>query len=112
MRRHEGTASLRYLAAPLAVIGIALGLVLAPLGVFWPPLAAAIVLPLGYFVAVIVVGAGIVGRGLATGVRLRLPVAIATMHLSWGLGFLTSPRDLAATSATLSPGSAGQDVEA
>ncbi|MEW2166392.1 hypothetical protein AB0912_25850 [Streptomyces sp. NPDC007084] len=27
--------------------------------------------------------------------RLRIPVALATMHLSWGWGFLTSPRSLA-----------------
>jgi len=98
MRRHEGTASLRYLAAPLAVIGIVTGLLLTPLGLIWPPLAAAIILPLGYVVAVVVAGVAVVGRGLATGVRLRLPVAIATMHLSWGLGFLTSPPDLGSAS--------------
>jgi glycosyltransferase involved in cell wall biosynthesis len=101
MRRHEGTASLRYLAAPIAVLGIAAGLVLTPLGLIWPPLAAGVVLPLGYAVAVVVAGAGVVGRGLATGVRLRLPVAIATMHLSWGLGFLTSPANLGSASEHL-----------
>ena len=103
MRRHEGTASLRYLAAPLAVLGIAAGVVLTLLGLVWPPLALGIVLPLGYVVAVVVAGAGVVGRGLATGVRLRLPAAIATMHLSWGLGFLTSPRDLGSASEHFQP---------
>jgi succinoglycan biosynthesis protein ExoA len=101
MRRHEGTASLRYLAAPVAVVGIALGLILAPLGVFWPALAAAIMLPIGYLVAVVVAGVGVVGRGLPLGLRLRLPGVLATMHLSWGLGFLTSPKDLAANSPSL-----------
>lgn len=99
MRRHEGTASLRYLAAPIAVVGIALGLILAPWGFLWPPLTAALVLPLGYLVAVVVSGAGVVGRGLPLGLRLRLPAVIATMHLSWGLGFLTSPKNLASESA-------------
>jgi hypothetical protein len=98
MRRHEGTASLRYLAAPIAVIGIALGLLVAPLGLLWPPLAAVAVLPLGYLVAVVVSGVGVVGRGLPLGLRLRLPGVLATMHLSWGLGFLTSPKNLAAGS--------------
>ncbi|MET9868548.1 glycosyltransferase family 2 protein, partial [Streptomyces sp. NPDC006386] len=27
--------------------------------------------------------------------RLQIPVALATMHMSWGWGFLTSPRALA-----------------
>lgn len=27
--------------------------------------------------------------------RLLIPVALATMHMSWGWGFLTSPRSLA-----------------
>jgi hypothetical protein len=94
MRTHEGTASLRYLAAPLAVLGIALGTVLTVLGLVWPPLALGAVLPLGYFVAVVVAGVGVVGRGLSPGVRLRLPVVLAAMHLSWGLGFLTSPASL------------------
>lgn len=98
MRTHVGTASLRYLAAPLAVLGIAVGLALAPLALVWPGFAAALVLPVGYFVAVVVAGIGVVGRGLRTGVRLRLPVALATMHLSWGLGFLTSPKDLGSAS--------------
>lgn len=94
MRRHEGTASLRYLAAPAAVIGIAVGVALTVLGLLWPPFALGLILPLGYLVAVVVSGVGVVGRGLPSAVRLRLPVVLATMHLSWGLGFLTSPQDL------------------
>ncbi|MZE76528.1 glycosyltransferase family 2 protein, partial [Streptomyces sp. SID5475] len=35
------------------------------------------------------------GRGLPLAARLRIPVALATMHMSWGFGFLTSPRSLA-----------------
>jgi hypothetical protein len=33
-------------------------------------------------------------RQLKPPVAARLPVALATMHLAWGAGFLTSPRRL------------------
>ena len=33
-------------------------------------------------------------RGLPAGVRARLPLVLAVMHLGWGTGFLTSPRRL------------------
>jgi UDP-N-acetyl-D-mannosaminuronic acid transferase (WecB/TagA/CpsF family) len=29
------------------------------------------------------------------GVRARVPLALAAMHMSWGAGYLTSPRRLA-----------------
>jgi len=89
MRRHEGTATPRYLAPPLALVGIAAGTVLALLGV-WP----AAVLPGGYLAAV-VAGSLVEARGLSPAATLRLPLALATMHLSWGAGFLTSPKRLA-----------------
>jgi glycosyltransferase involved in cell wall biosynthesis len=88
MRRHGGTVNFRYLAPPTALVGVAAGLVAAP---FWPP---ALVLPLGYS-ALVLVGAVVDARGLPLAARLRLPVALVTMHLSWGVGFLTSPRRLA-----------------
>jgi succinoglycan biosynthesis protein ExoA len=89
MRRHEGTVNARYLAPPLALVGITAGTVLALAG-FRP----AAVLPLGY-VAAVVAGSVVESRGLGLGAALRLPVALMTMHLSWGAGFLTSPRRLA-----------------
>ena len=33
--------------------------------------------------------------GLPLAARLRIPLALATMHMCWGYGFLTSPRSLA-----------------
>jgi hypothetical protein len=33
-------------------------------------------------------------RSLSGRALLRLPVALVTMHMAWGLGFLTSPRSL------------------
>lgn len=86
-RRHEGTINARYLAAPAMVVGVGGSTVV---GVFWSP---ALAVPVAY--ALGTVGAGLViGRREAWPVRLRIPGVLATMHWSWGLGFLTSPRDL------------------
>ncbi|WP_200941812.1 glycosyltransferase family 2 protein [Angustibacter sp. Root456] len=86
-RTHEGTINVRYLAPPSAVLGIAAGL----LGAVITPWT--LVLPAGY-VAVVAVGTVAAGRGLPWPARVRLPVVLATMHLSWGWGFLTSPASL------------------
>jgi hypothetical protein len=88
-RYHRGSVNLRYLAAPVAllanVLGIVLGAVLTP----W-----ALLVPAAY-VAGIASGSLPAGRGLPPGARLRIPLALATMHMCWGYGFLTSPRSLA-----------------
>ncbi len=53
-----------------------------------------LIVPAGYLAA-ITAGSVPAGKGLPAGARLRIPVALATMHMSWGFGFLTSPRSLA-----------------
>ncbi|WP_267902578.1 glycosyltransferase family 2 protein [Streptomyces triticirhizae] len=88
-RYHAGSINPRYLAPPAAVLAIAAGLVAGALLTPW-----ALVVPGGYLAA-ITVGSVPAGRGLPVGARLRVPVALATMHMSWGWGFLTSPRKLA-----------------
>nr|WP_018653498.1 glycosyltransferase family 2 protein [Actinomadura flavalba] len=87
-REHQGTLNLRYLAPPLAVVGILAGTVAGVLG-FWPGW----VLPGGYAVAILA-GGLVEGRGLPFGALVRFPLVLATMHLSWGVGFLTSPPGL------------------
>jgi hypothetical protein len=101
-RQHAGTVSLRYLAAPAAVLaittGVAAGLVGLAGGVFgpWPALGLltlGFVVPAAYLAGVLAVTlAG--ARSLAVPALARLPAALATMHMAWGLGFLTSPRGL------------------
>ncbi|MER7207019.1 glycosyltransferase [Streptosporangium sp. NPDC000239] len=86
-RTHEGTINLRYLAPPAAVLAIILGLVVSPF--FWPGL----LLPGGYLAAILA-GSALTGSGLPTSALLRLPLVYMTMHMSWGWGFLTSPRSL------------------
>ena len=52
------------------------------------------VLPVGY--AVGVTGAAVLlAREVPPLVRARVPLVLAAMHMTWGLGFLTSPRRLA-----------------
>jgi glycosyltransferase involved in cell wall biosynthesis len=87
MRRHPGTASLRYLAPPVAVAAIAAGVVAGVAGVWTPYLLWGFAVPLGY-VAGVLVGSALTARGLPARARLWLPVVYATMHLSWGVGFL------------------------
>ncbi|SMF59757.1 glycosyltransferase family 2 protein [Streptomyces sp. Amel2xC10] len=88
-RYHEGSINLRYLAPPTAVCliaaGIVVGAALTPLGFVVP----------GGYLAAIAAGSVPAGKGLPLKARLQIPVALATMHMSWGFGFLTSPRSLA-----------------
>ncbi|MCH5673791.1 glycosyltransferase family 2 protein [Streptomyces gilvus] len=88
-RYHEGSINLRYLAPPTALLAIAAGLVVGALVTPW-----ALLVPGGYLAA-IVLGSVPAGRGLPLKARLQIPVALATMHMSWGWGFLTSPKSLA-----------------
>ncbi|MFF3096899.1 glycosyltransferase family 2 protein [Streptomyces cyaneofuscatus] len=88
-RYHSGSINLRYLAPPTAVVAIAAGLVLGATVTPW-----ALLVPGGYLTA-IVAGSLPAGKGLPLKARAQIPVALATMHMCWGFGFLTSPRSLA-----------------
>jgi glycosyltransferase involved in cell wall biosynthesis len=88
-RYHAGSINLRYLAPPVAVCAIAAGIVVGAAVTPW-----ALVVP-GAYVAGIVAGSVPAGRGLPLKARVQVPLALATMHMSWGYGFLTSPRSLA-----------------
>ncbi|MFC9607003.1 glycosyltransferase family 2 protein [Streptomyces niveus] len=88
-RFHSGSINLRYLAPPVAVCANVLGVVV---GLAFTPWA--LIVPGGYLAA-IVAGSVPAGKGLPLKARLQIPLALATMHMSWGVGFLTSPRSLA-----------------
>lgn len=89
-RRHIGTINYRYLAPPLALAGTALsliwGLLLAP--IFFLP---AIIYAAFVFIASIFIASSPIEY-------FRLLAIVPTMHFSWGLGFLTSPKSLVPTS--------------
>ncbi|MEU7640744.1 glycosyltransferase family 2 protein [Streptomyces sp. NPDC039016] len=88
-RYHSGSINLRYLAPPTAVCAIAAGLVVGAAVTPW-----GLVVPAGYLAA-ITAGSLPAGRGLSLKARAQIPLALATMHMAWGVGFLTSPRSLA-----------------
>jgi GT2 family glycosyltransferase len=93
-RRHEGTINYRYLAPPFTVIGVAssliLGAVVSPI-LFVPALVYALF---------ILIASARIGKSLAEFVSL--PLILLTMHMTWGIGFLTSPKSLA-PAVTLRP---------
>ena len=84
MRTHPGTINLRYLAPPVTLVFTSIGLLF---GVFVS--AIFLIAPIGYLVGVVVSGV-VVGKSFAT--KLMLPIVLLTMHMSWGLGFLTSSK--------------------
>ena len=88
MRQHPETVSLRYLTPPAVVLACAAGTV----GALVSPWA--LIVPGGYLLGVLGATA-LTAKGLSLRSVASLPVVYATMHVSWGIGFLTSPRRLA-----------------
>jgi succinoglycan biosynthesis protein ExoA len=92
VRRHPHTLSLRYLAAPLAVLAMAVGLLVALVGVLmnhtwlW---GLGIAVPVGYLLAVSVMT--ILATDQPWSVRRYLPLVFPGMHIPWGIGFLRGP---------------------
>jgi len=105
-RMHAGTINLRYLAPPLAVSALGLGTLAGLIGLTalaagadgWLAwlLLAGFAAPLLYLLGLLAVTAtaakSVRGQALAL-----LPIVLATMHITWGVGFLTSPRHLVPT---------------
>jgi succinoglycan biosynthesis protein ExoA len=101
-RRYPETVNKRYLAPPAAAAATVIGTVAGVAGAV--SLVADGPLPVSYLVAGLAVPgtyavgvtavAALLGRELPPRVRARVPLVLATMHMTWGLGFLTSPRRL------------------
>jgi succinoglycan biosynthesis protein ExoA len=94
IRRHPETANKRYLAPPVAVIGLAVGTVLGIIGLItgnsWLDLG--FLAPLGYAL-LLLAGSAFEGRYLPWKALAWMPLVCATMHVSWGLGFLIGLRE-------------------
>lgn len=92
-RRHPETVSLRYLAPPLALIGVAGGTLLGVAGLITGSreLLLGFALPAGYIAADLVASAR-AARGLPRSSSRWLPAVFATMHGAWGAGFLRGAR--------------------
>jgi hypothetical protein len=86
-RTHQGTINYRYLAPPIAVIGSVLSILMGlNLGmIFFTPLAI--------YLTFILIASFRIARSL--GEIICMPLILLTMHMSWGMGFITSPKSLA-----------------
>jgi len=102
-RQHSGTINHRYLAPPAAVLVMATGALAGVAGLaglfsgaagIWPAVATwGLALP-ALYAAGVVGAAAMAARRLRLSVAARLPFVLGTMHIAWGIGFLTSPRSL------------------
>jgi len=85
-RQHKGTVNYRYLAPPIATLIITASLIT---GLALHPL---------FFIPALTYASAILMSSLAIGKkwseRITLPAVLTTMHISWGIGFLTSPSNL------------------
>jgi glycosyltransferase involved in cell wall biosynthesis len=86
-RRHEGTINYRYLAPPFTVLGVLVSLVLGAL------VSSLLFIPALTYALFILIASARIGKSLAEFVWL--PLILLTMHMTWGIGFLTSPKSLA-----------------
>ena len=85
-RQHKGTVNYRYLAPPIATLIIAASLVtgLALHTLFFIPALT--------YASAILMSSLVIGKNWLE--RVTLPAVLTTMHISWGIGFLTSPSNL------------------
>ncbi len=85
-RRHQGTVNFRYLAPPFVLIGTAFSLVVGTfISLFW-------LIPALIYLFFICLASLLIGQSVTD--YLRLPGILFTMHMSWGAGYLLSPRSL------------------
>ena len=85
-RQHPKTTNFRYLAPPVALV---INLLSVLFGVL---VTEAFFLPVLIYMTLIIIGGAIIGKKFAD--KLLMPIVFATMHLSWGTGFITSPKKL------------------
>ena len=85
-RQHQNTVNFRYLAPPIAVLVILLSIFFAVL------IDPVFITPIFIYFASLVVGGIFIGKKLTD--KLLMPLVLATMHISWGIGFISSPKKL------------------
>jgi hypothetical protein len=85
-RQHQNTANFRYLAPPIAVLVILFSIFFALL------VNPVFITPVLIYFASLIVGSIFIGQKITD--KLLMPLVLATMHLSWGIGFITSTKKL------------------
>ncbi|CAB4759369.1 MAG: glycosyltransferase [Actinobacteria bacterium] len=88
-RRHQGTINYRYLAPPFSLVGTVLSIALAL------TVNSIFIIPAGIYASFLIIASFVTGKGLIE--KILMPIVLFTMQMSWGLGFLTSPKTLAPT---------------
>ena len=86
-RRHQGTINYRYLAPPFTVAATTISLLFGWL------VSPYLLIPALVYAVFVLISSAVIGK--SAGEILCLPTILLTMHISWGLGFLTSPKSLA-----------------
>ncbi|MPZ96022.1 MAG: glycosyltransferase [Propionibacteriales bacterium] len=92
VRHHPDTTNVRYLAPPVVTAAIGVGTLAGLIGLVAGPrwLELGWLAPVGYGAGVLVASA-VESRGLPASAKAWFPAVLATMHLSWGTGFLVGP---------------------
>jgi glycosyltransferase involved in cell wall biosynthesis len=85
-REHKGTVNYRYLAPPIALI---INLISLLTGIFFNTI---FFIPALVYLVAIILSSLIIGKGIYQ--KISLPSVLITMHMSWGFGFVTSPKNL------------------
>jgi hypothetical protein len=85
-RQHPKTTNYRYLAPPIAVV---VNIISLTLGLF---VNTVFLIPFLSYLLLIFISGLIIGREFLD--KLLMPLVLATMHISWGVGFITSPKKL------------------
>lgn len=85
LRLYPKSVRLRQVAAPALLLGMLASVLLAATGA----VAAALATPVAWL-GVLIGGAAVVGVRRGDSAALLLPLVLATIHLSWGSGFITA----------------------
>lgn len=94
-RTYPETNSLRYLAPPLTFSALIFsGLISIYSAISAASLFPISALPIAGYAGLVVIGGFVVSRKQSMKVKFYLPIVLTTMHLTWGFGFITSPKHL------------------
>ena len=85
-RQHRNTVNFRYLAPPFAVVANTLSIF------FTITINPLFIAPFLVYVSTLILGSLFIGRKIID--KLLMPFVLITMHFSWGVGFITSPKKL------------------
>lgn len=87
LKRYPGTLRYRQALPPLFVLGL---LTLLLVGLFWwPPIALFLVVFGLYLLVLLVLALSVAVRKQDILMLVGVPLAVATMHFAWGIGFLS-----------------------